>query len=282
MTIELRAMQPADLEQGYRLSQQVSWPHRREDWQQALAHGAGLVAENEQQIVGCAILWPWGDTRSTLGLVIVDPACQGKGIGKKLIDALLAKVPNGNVRLHATEMGQGLYEKYGFIAQGAIFQHQIAQLPECEVLELAEDETIRPLREDELPTLIDKDNQSHGLYRPTLWKDLFVSAESLLVLDKAGEIQGYMTLRKFGRGNVIGPLLAKDEQCARKLFCYAAALLQGQFVRMDTYGHTPFSDWLVTQGLPVIDAPVMMVRGLPWQRSPEAMIDFSFMSQAMG
>lgn len=282
MTIQLRTMQPADLEQGYRLSQQVSWPHRQADWEQALALGEGIVAENAQGVVGCAILWPWGEERSTLGLVIVDPSCQGQGIGKKLMEGLLEKVPGGNVRLHATEMGKGLYEKYGFVVQCSVFQHQIAQLPEIAAPQLDAGEVIRPLREEELPALIESDYQSHGLLRPALWQDLFRSAEALLVLEKEGKAQGYMTLRKFGRGHVIGPMLAVDQPSAEKLFCYGASQLTGQFVRIDTYGNTPFSDWLTAQGLPTVDAPLMMVRGTPWQRPEGAMQDFSFMSQAMG
>ncbi|MBT0725668.1 GNAT family N-acetyltransferase [Rosenbergiella sp. S61] len=282
MTIQLRTMQPDDLQHGHRLSQQVSWPHRQEDWRQALTLGQGLVAETEQGIVGCGVIWPWGEHYSTVGLVIVDPSCQGQGIGKKLMEGLLEKVPEGNVRLHATEMGKGLYEKYGFRVQCAIFQHQTAQLPAIEAPELSPDEKIRPLREEELPTLIDSDYQSHGLSRPALWQDLFNSAEALLVLEKSGTVHGYMALRKFGRGYVIGPMLAQDVHSALTLFCYGAAQLTGQFVRIDTYGNTPFSDWLVKQGLPCIDAPIMMVRGTPWQRADRAMQDFSFMSQAMG
>ena len=282
MNIQLRTMQPDDLCHGYRLSQQVSWPHRLEDWGQALALGHGLIAESEQGVVGCALIWPWGQLRSTLGLVIVDPDCQGQGIGKKLMEGLLEKVPDGNVRLHATEMGKGLYEKYGFRVQRSIFQHQTAQLPAIAARPLAPDEMIRPLREDELPALVDSDYQSHGMSRPALWQDLFTHAEALWVLEKRGTVYGYMAVRKFGRGNVIGPMLAKDEHSAQTLFCYGAAQLTGQFVRVDTYGETPFSDWLVKQGLPCIDAPLMMVRGTPWQRAPGAMQDFSFMSQAMG
>lgn len=282
MTIQLRTMTPADLEQGFRLSQQVSWPHRFQDWEQALSLGDGIVAVSEDAVVGCALIWPWGEERSTLGLVIVDPACQGQGIGKMLMEALLDKVPGGNVRLHATEMGKGLYEKYGFVVQCSVFQHQIAQLPEIQAPELAAGESIRPLREDELPQLIEYDYQSHGLLRPALWQNLFTTADAISVLEKEGKPSGYVVMRKFGRGNVIGPMLATDETSARKLFCYAASQLTGQFVRIDTYGNTPFSDWLVTQGLPVVDGPLMMVRGTPWQREPQAMHDFSFMSQAMG
>ncbi|GAA0485345.1 GNAT family N-acetyltransferase [Tatumella punctata] len=284
MTIELRSMQETDLAQGFRLSQQVSWPHRYQDWQQALSLGEGVVAENQHGVVGCALLWQWGEARSTLGLVIVDPACQGQGIGKQLMQALLEKAAGGNVRLHATEMGKGLYQKYGFVVQCSVFQHQTAQLPEISAPrpDATAGETVRPLRREELPALIEQDYQAHGLYRPALWQDLLQSADALLVLENPARPLGYMVIRKFGRGHVIGPMLAADESSARKLFGYAAAQLTGQFVRIDTYGNTAFSDWLSECGLPVVDVPLMMVRGTPWQRKPEAMADFSFMSQAMG
>ncbi len=282
MTIQLRTMQPTDLDQGYRLSQQMSWPHRYEDWEQALALGEGIVAENNQGVVGCAMIWSWGEKRSTLGLVIVDPAYQGIGIGRKLMEELLDKVPGGNVRLHATKMGKTLYEKYGFVEQCSVFQHQIMKLPAIRPPELAEGEVIRPLREEDLQALIESDYQSHGLLRPALWHDLFRSADALFVLEKENKAHGYMTLRKFGRGNVLGPLLAQDLCSAQTLFRYAALSLNGQFLRIDTFGNTPFSDWLITQGLPCIDAPLLMVRGTPWQRPAGAMQNYSLMSQAMG
>lgn len=280
--IQLRTMQLDDVSHGYRLSQQVKWPHRQEDWAQALSLGEGLVAETEKGIVGCAVIWPWEGQHSTLGLVIVDPSCQGQGIGKKLMEGLLEKVPNSNVRLHATEMGKGLYEKYGFRVQRPIFQHQTTQLPVIAARQLSVDEKIRPLCEHELSSLIDNDYQSHGMLRPALWQNLFNSADALLVLEKSGSITGYMVIRKFGRGTVIGPMLAQDEDSAQALFCHGASQLVGQFLRLDTYGNTPFSNWLVEQGLPCIDAPLIMVKGIPWQRAEQAMQDFSLMSQAMG
>lgn len=281
MKIQLRAMHHNDLSQGFRLSQQVNWPHRLDDWEQALSLGEGIVAQTESAIVGCAVLWPWGEQRSTLGLVIVDAAYQGRGIGKCLMEGLLEKVPEGNIRLHATEMGKGLYEKYGFKRQCTISQHQTAQLPAISAPELAANELVRPLQKHELTSLIEHDFQSHGLYRPMLWQNLINSAD-IRVLEKSGIIRGYMAIRQFGRGYVIGPLLADDECSAQKLFCYGARLLAGKFVRVDTYSNTDFADWLVQQGLPCVDAPIMMIRGEPWIRPEGAMSDYSFMSQAMG
>lgn len=51
----LRAMTLADAEAGYRLTQQLGWAHRREDWQQLIALGEGVVVEAQGDYLGGAI-----------------------------------------------------------------------------------------------------------------------------------------------------------------------------------------------------------------------------------
>ncbi len=90
--ITLREMTAADLPACHGLSQAVSWSHRLEDWQLAFHCGKGWVAESAGQVLGSAIYWPWGNDSSTLGLVIVSPDCQGRGVGKALLKTLIGKL----------------------------------------------------------------------------------------------------------------------------------------------------------------------------------------------
>lgn len=281
MSFTLRPMTEDDLPAGYRLTQKMQWPHRPEDWQQALSLGQGVVAVKEQQIVGCALCWRWGDQRSTLGLVIVDPQAQGCGIGNAMITRLLETLSGSIVRLHATEMGLGLYRKFGFAVQGSVHQHQIARLPRWDPPQLAAGQQIRRLREDELPLVTEFDRQAHGLFRPALYQQLFGTAE-LWVAEQQQQIQGVVCLRRFGHGYQAGPLIARDEATARLLFTHCAARREGDFLRIDTRGETGFSDWLSDSGLPVVDAPLLMIRGTLPAETPGAMLDFGFMTQAMG
>ena len=55
------------------------------DWEQALRHGEGLVAERDGKVVGTGLRWRWGPRHATLGLIIVSPACQGRRIGHRLM-----------------------------------------------------------------------------------------------------------------------------------------------------------------------------------------------------
>jgi ribosomal protein S18 acetylase RimI-like enzyme len=103
--ITLREMTAADLPACHGLSQAVSWSHRLEDWQLAFRCGKGWVAEANGRVVGSALYWAWGKKYATLGLVIVSPDFQGRGMGKKLLVTLLGKLEGKTVRLHATPEG---------------------------------------------------------------------------------------------------------------------------------------------------------------------------------
>ncbi len=76
MTLEIKAMNETHLDAAYALTQQLKWPHRRADWQQALLLGEGLAAQEHGTLVGTLLFWRWGKDYATLGLVIVDDAQQ--------------------------------------------------------------------------------------------------------------------------------------------------------------------------------------------------------------
>ena len=113
------------LAQGHRLKRRR---HRRDDWQQALRLGEGVVALENGALIGTILCWRWGPEYATLGLVIVDDAQQGRGIGRQLMQRALEKLAGSNVRLHATAAGQPLYARLGFVATGHVEQHQSREL----------------------------------------------------------------------------------------------------------------------------------------------------------
>ena len=118
--VALRAMTVDDLPAAHAMSVEMRWPHRALDWEQALRHAEGLVAERDGQVVGTGLRWRWGPQQATIGLVIVSPACQGRRIGHRLMTALLQGLEGCSVLLQATSEGRGLYERLGFVRTGAI------------------------------------------------------------------------------------------------------------------------------------------------------------------
>ena len=65
--VALRAMTAADLPAAHALSTEMRWPHRPVDWELALRHAEGLVAERDGQIVGTGLRWRWGPQQATIG-----------------------------------------------------------------------------------------------------------------------------------------------------------------------------------------------------------------------
>lgn len=277
--IQITGMTEQHLDGAFGLTQNLKWPHRRADWQQALMLGEGLVAEENGKLLGTILYWRWGEEYATVGLVIVADRAQGRGIGKQLMQATLAKLEGHNVRLHATEMGKGFYEKLGFITTGRIEQHQSRELAEFEAVLPENGQKLRPARQEELQTLIKLETQAHGQHRPELIAHLFNSAERFVVLEAHDSVAGFACLRRFGHGYAIGPIICGELAQAKVLVSELLSGLQGQFVRIDTDSSSGFGDWLNTLGLAEVDCPTTMIKGVPWQ--PDGVQAFGLMTQAM-
>lgn len=281
MTLELKAMNETHLDAAFALTQRLKWPHRRADWQQALLLGDGLVAEENGVLVGTILFWRWGKEYATLGLVIVDDAQQGRGIGKQLMQAALAKLEGSNVRLHATAAGQPLYEKLGFVATGHVEQHQCRELAAVPAIPCGPQQRIRSAGVQDAAVLTALDRQAHGQHRPLLITHLLDSAERFVVLEENGTAAGFANLRRFGHGYAIGPVVARNLANARLLVSELLSGMSGQFVRIDTDRSAGLGLWLNELGLVEVDAPTTMVKGQPWQPESGGMQAFGLMSQAM-
>lgn len=281
MTTIFRALTAHDIERCHAMTQRLKWPHRREDWQQAIMLGEGVVIEEQGELLGSAMLWRWGERAATIGLVMVDGQQQGRGLGKQLMLTLLEKVPDYNVRLHATEMGKGLYEKLGFVVTGQILQYQTRSLDATPTVSLPAGLQLRRAQAQDAPALTALDQQAHGMLRPQLIAHLIHQHQTVLLEDAQGEIHGFASLRRFGHGWAIGPVITTAFAVAQALIASLMQGLRGEFVRIDTDAALPLAGWLATLGLAQVDNPTTMVRGTPWTPPAGGMQAFGLMTQAM-
>lgn len=279
MSVILRPMTPDDIDHCYAMTQTLKWPHRREDWQLALQLGEGTVIEEHGKLIGSAMLWRWGEQAATLGLVIIDNQQQGRGLGKQLMLAQLEKLPGYNVRLHATEMGKGLYQKLGFVSCGEIRQHQTRALITVPEFTLPAGLELRRATQADHARLVALDRQAHGMYRPALFDHLLSDSQTVLLQDADQQIQGFASLRRFGHGWAIGPVIAHFFPVAQALVAALMQGLKGEFLRIDTDASLPLAAWLHSLGLDQVDAPTTMMRGTPW--TPQGTQAFGLMTQAM-
>ncbi len=242
---------------AHKLSLDLRWPYRLEDWAFALHLGRGFVLERGSEVVGTAAWFPYGETCATVGMIIVSGEIQGRGYGAKLLDALLAAAGPRTVLLNATPEGQALYARRGFVPAGTIHQHQgVPSRP----IAAPPSSVVRPIAAGDIEAVLRLDREATGFERRPLLERLLETGEAQVLLEGGG-LAGYVVSRVWGRGHVVGPVVAPTSEGARRLIEAALSRLEGCFVRLDTEVGTGLSPWFEAIGLPQVSDALVMVRG---------------------
>lgn len=272
------ALRDDHLPQALALSQALSWPYRAEDWAFAHRLGRGFAVEVDGRLAGTALWWPYGDDHASTGMIIVSPDAQRRGIGAAMMDALLADAGHRTIILNSTVEGRALYERLGFVPYGEVFQHQavLTQAPPP----VPGDATLRNLAPADVPALRAVDRDGSGMVRDLLLEALLEIGD-VMVAERDGRVIGYGCVRTWGRGVVIGPVVAPDGDVARALIAALAARHVDTFVRIDVTRASGLSPWLESIGLPRVGDVVAMVRGSP-PRPGRAATLFALSNQSLG
>lgn len=270
-SIQYRRFTAADIDAAHALTVELKWPHRAEDWQFVANIGAGFVAERDSRVIGTVFCWKYGEHTASLGMVIVSPAHQGYGIGRRLTELALEELGSRATVLHATPAGRPLYEKLGFVPVGTLDQHQGTAL-QPPLLPLPARERLRPLGVNDIPRLVELASRASGLDRSSVLPLLIDSAEGI-GLDRDGELIGFALLRRFGRGRAIGPVVVPrgdDPVRAKALIGHWLASNPGMFIRIDVPGESGLTDWLESLGLTRVDSVAKMARHAERMPPPDA------------
>jgi ribosomal protein S18 acetylase RimI-like enzyme len=284
----LRTMTEADLPACHRLSLQLKWPHRLEDWQFLLRMGHGVVIENHQEkqaptIVGTAICCHYGKHHTAIGMLIVQPGLQGYELGRRLMQQLQEQTASRIAIVNATAAGQPLYEKLGFTAVDTLHQYQSSIVPPL-LIALPPGERVRPLGKSDNKRIEALDALATGMDRNKVLAAILNVAEGVAI-DHDGEMLGFALVRRFGHGRVIGPVVAPDAQHAKALIAHWINMYSDSFIRIDVFESSGLSSWLSEIGLTRVDSVRQMQKntdGIAWPKPASGMQLFSIINQALG
>jgi GNAT superfamily N-acetyltransferase len=247
----------AHLEGALKLSQEMSWPYLLKDWEFALQLGRGFVVTSAGAVVGTALWWPYGDTHASAGMIIVSKAVQGRGYGARLMDALLAAARPRIITLNSTAEGLALYARRGFASIGMLHQHH--GIPsQCRDMPSLGD--VRTMVPSDFGAIVGLDHEATGWTRREMLNRLIEVGDGYVLL-RDGIPRGYAISRLFGRGHVIGPVVAESPTDARALIEAALAPLGSVFVRVDTSATSQLGEWLEGIGLQQVSDATTMVLG---------------------
>ncbi len=257
--IEIRTMTEADLAQAHQLSIGVGWPHRAEDWRLVLSVGHGFIAcDVIGRALGSGLWWPFGAHFATVGMVITAPRLQAQGAGRRLMDTIFAESGERSLRLNSTRAGYRLYRSLGFEPTGRVFQHQGPAIAP------AGDDAPAPVRAivpGDLGAIARLDQMAYGADRTRVMAALLALSTGTII-ERDGAPVGFSLCRRFGRGHVVGPIVAEDDAMAIALTRPHVLAHEGTFLRVDTAQEQGrFGAFLEACGMTIFDTVTTMTRG---------------------
>jgi GNAT superfamily N-acetyltransferase len=267
----LDSLNPGDATEAAALSAAFGWPHRPADWDVFLQLGHGVACRRDGRLIGTAMWFALDDSHASISLVQVAPDMQGQGLGRRLMRAVMEDAAGRRLKLHATLEGAGLYASLGFTAGEIVEQWQgNACISPCAAA------GIRMATPEDRAAIGRLDQAATGLDRALVLNAVMREA-AVAVAGPPGEVTGFVVRRLFGRGALIGPLVAPDEAIAIALANFVA---EPGFLRIELPG-APLKAWATACGLACVGQVQAMTTG-DWPSPIAAATRIALASQAFG
>ncbi len=283
--MEIGDVADADLEQLHALSISVGWPHRAKDWQFLREVGKGVVATDEiGRVMSSAMWFRQSADLATIGMVITSPRLQTQGTGFWLMEHALRDLAGVNLRLNATRAAQRLYLLLGFKPEKTVYQCQGVVIDPPAAPPVSGE--LRLMTDADLAAAVALDAGAFGVARTGLMKMLFEHSRGH-GLFRDGRIVAFALCRRFGRGHVVGPIVASNDEDAMAVVAPHVRDHEGRFLRLDTHFETgAFARLIGRCGLGVFDTVLTMSLGKSLadfaSGDANAPVTYSLVSQTLG
>ena len=288
----VRRLRPDDLRHCVRLSVDRGWLPEKAKWSLLLevSEVFGIDAPDggdvdgtdggDGALAGAVVLTRYGADLASVGMMLVAARYGRQGLGRALMEHLLAEAGDATVTLFATDLGKPLYDKLGFrtIRRSAAFTGPFSADP-ADPADPPRRSPIppsppspppptdnskmrtRPAAAADMASIIDVDKAAFGADRSRLLRRLPAFAGQLLVLETDRGVAGFAAAWQNHTSTVIGPVVAPDGAAARRLIGDLAAGIRGQ-VRLDLDPDRPeLPAWAVRHGLQPAGLNAVMAYG---------------------
>jgi GNAT superfamily N-acetyltransferase len=238
MSFRLREMTARDIPAGMRLKEIAGWNQTRGDWERflSLSPRGCFVAEADGEVVGTAATISYEGRFAWIGMVLVDPAKRGLGIGTDLLKQAIHYLDGCGIpstKLDATPQGKPLYQKLGFVSEYEIerWQWQRAPTPRASV-------EASPVTEE----VLNQDRKIFGADRSALLRSIaHEHPEFVLQIRSQGKLTGYSFGRSGALADHLGPWVAQDESSARDLLSEFLLRSSAEKVFVDAVRSSPWA-----------------------------------------
>ncbi len=221
MDMHIREMAKTDIPAGIRLNELAGWNQTSADWERFLeaSKGGCFVAEVEGRVCGTATTIIYENRFAWIGMVLVDPDYQKRGIGTQLLNKTIdylvrRKIPT--MKLDATPQGKPIYSKLGFVTEYEISRWILkrSSRPIASAVNFSE----KLLTDAQLEPLFKYDREIFGADRGFLLSSLRDSSSDLAISFWCNGLpEGFAFGRRGYFADQLGPWVAKSRAAAEDL-----------------------------------------------------------------
>jgi GNAT superfamily N-acetyltransferase len=215
----------------------------------------GVVAESDGRVVGSNFLAE-GDPIRAVGPITVEPALQGGGVGRRLMEAVLERAGGAaGVRLVQDAFNTrsfALYASLGFEAKEPLLlmRGAVRSGP-------THGFAVRPLTTGDLGACADLCAAVHGAERTAELRDALRSFTPFVV-ERGGRVTGYLSAATFWLTN---HGVAETEADMRALIAGAAAASAGPVSLLLPVRQASLSRWCLGEGMRAVKPMTLMAMG---------------------
>lgn len=243
--MQLRKMTENDIAAGMLLKEIAGWNQTVADWNRFLSASRDgcFVMEADGAVRGTAATIVYGGRFAWVGMVLVDPAYRGRGIGTNLLKKSLEHLDSVGVlciKLDATPLGKPIYEKLGFEAEYELERWTSKRKPATQ--SGSAEEMPAPL----LEFVMKADGEAFGADRSGILRSLHTEEPRYTDgLWNAGGMDGYAFGRHGSFADHLGPWVAKERVTAEKLLDRFLEQCSRESVIVDCVKANPFATELL-------------------------------------
>jgi GNAT superfamily N-acetyltransferase len=255
-----------DVAFGMRLKRQAGWNQLEADWLRFLAMQPDgcFVAETDGVPAGTAVACLLGEV-AWLAMVLVETEMRGRGIGTALLRQAISFSEQAGARcsrLDATQLGQPLYARFGFLPEYEVTRYSGVLPPAAEIMRQEVTSCVLQPSSTDFVELCELDRSVLGTDRRKFLHRLFHEhPDEVQVAKAAGKITGYGFVRPGSEALQIGPCVATGHAGA-SLLADAARRHAGEMAFLDIPRvNAPATRFAESLGLSVQRTFVRMCRG---------------------
>ncbi|MFG3192503.1 GNAT family N-acetyltransferase [Streptomyces omiyaensis] len=259
--LPVRRLGPTDLLACADLSENRGWLREEHKWGLLLTAGTGYGIDDPDGdgLLACCVVTSYGPGLAAIGMVLVAQRHARRGVGRRLMEHVLAEAGETPLTLYATANGQPLYAGLGFteIGRSAMLKGHFSADAVTPPI------PVRPATADDLQEVLRLDREIFGLDRTPLLTRLPAFADHLRVAVEDGTITGFAAAWPNMDTHVVGPLIARDTATAQALVASLAEATERPLRTDVDVRHTELVSWLTENGLAPVVTNAVMIRSLP-------------------